>query len=175
MFVGRCGGSEVSLCRLQSRSELEQQKQEFCKRMKWLHFALSAFNVIACREGDVLPSQTTEGSYVGCFSPITALGHTTIHCVVRTDKYRLSCVLFHWQISQMNLEPTVLQKVVIQSCKMMEVRLDNIAVFLALKAKAGGFQAQSQAGLHSNDSVCSHHHHSPSFIYILYQAPYKQY
>ena len=76
---------------------------------------------------------------VGCFSPITALGYTTIPCVMRIDKYRISCVLFHWQISQMNLEPTMLQKVV-QSCKMMEVRLDIIAVVLALKAKAGGFQ-----------------------------------
>lgn len=54
---------------------------------------------------------------------------------------------------------------------MMEVRLDSIAAVLALKAKAGGFQAQSQAGLHSNDSACGHHH-SPSLMYIK-QAPYK--
>ena len=59
---------------------------------------------------------------------------------MRIDKYRISCVLFHWQISQMNLKPTMLQKVVILSCKMMEVRLDIIAVVLPLKAKAGGFQ-----------------------------------
>lgn len=62
----------------------------------------------------------------------------------------------------MNLEPTMLQKVV--SCRMMEVRLDGIAAVLALKAKAGG--------LHSNDSACGHHHHTPSLIYIK-QAPYK--
>lgn len=56
----------------------------------------------------------------------------------------------------------MLQKVV--SCRMMEVRLDGIAAVLALKAKAGG--------LHSNDSACGHHHHTPSLIYIK-QAPYK--
>lgn len=54
---------------------------------------------------------------------------------------------------------------------MMEVRLDNIAVFLVLKAKAGGFKVQSQAGLHSNDSACSHHHHSPFYIYIYKASP----
>lgn len=29
---------------------------------------------------------------------------------MRLDKYRIICVLFHWQISQVYLEPTVLHK-----------------------------------------------------------------
>lgn len=57
MFVGRCGGSEVSSCSAGYKAEGNwSSRSRNSVKERWLHFALSVFNVITFREGDVLPN-----------------------------------------------------------------------------------------------------------------------